>query len=101
MLSSQRRTVSESKPPKEASMSPRKKQVTLQEELFPPAEWAWLDRLIEDMKDGGDETRRLPPVGDDCQFKIPMVAKQPVTKVTRGGKTYATLIRVVKQQRMM
>ena len=72
---------------KEDEMSPKtkesKKRQTLQEELFPADEWAWLDQLIEDMADGGDETRRLPQIDAEIDFKIPIVKRQPSAKVTR------------------
>ena len=59
----------------------QEQQKSLQEELFPAAEWAWLDQLIEDMADGGDETRRLPPIDEHIHFKIPVIKRQPSAKV--------------------
>ena len=68
---------------KEAKKQQQQQQYnSLQEELFPAAEWAWLDQLIEDMADGGDETRRLPKVGEENYFRIPVIKRQSSAKVS-------------------
>ena len=60
-----------------------KKQQQQQEALFPAAEWAWLDQLIEDMADGGDETRRLPKIEEKLEFNIPVIKRQPSAKASQ------------------